>query len=203
MKFYKHNNHEYFSIQAEKFETVKSSDNKMTIKGLAIVYNKLSDDRGGWYVRIAPNSIKWNSDVFCLYNHNYDYVIGSTKNNTLRMTDTQEGIVIEVELPNTSIGRDVYELVSNGYISGASFGCIPLKKNQINEKDRTIEEYTEVLVDEITITPIPAFSSTNIIVDELPEINEEDTKEIDNQLSIAKQKQESMLRLMKLIGDTI
>ena len=52
----------------------------MIVEGYAILFNTLSDDLGGFKEIIAPNALNGVdiSDVKCLINHDFSYVIGRT-----------------------------------------------------------------------------------------------------------------------------
>jgi HK97 family phage prohead protease len=128
------------TIQFDATETANNSSTR-TVSGLAIVYNTLSDDRGGYQVRIVPGSAQFTEPTLALYSHNYENILGSTANKTLVMEDTPDGIKVQIQLPDTQLGRDTYVLIRDGYMRGASFGAIPLK------------------------TAVPAFTDTNIEAD--------------------------------------
>lgn len=134
-----------------------------TLSGYAIVWNSLSTDRGGYQVRLLPGSARFMSETLALHHHQYDQVIGNTANGTLRIANDQIGARVEIDLPNTSAGRDVEELVAKKYIRGMSFAMIQIASGRdVIENGQTIFEVTDFLCDEVTVTPIPAFTDTSI-----------------------------------------
>lgn len=189
IQFFKHNDKVYFAAQDMKFSTSEIVDNGKTLKrvsGLAIVYNTLSDDRGGYFVRIKPNSARFTTPVLALYNHEYQNLIGNTENGTLRLTDSPEGIKVEIDLPDTQLGNDIYTLLKDGYMKGASFGAVPLKTSTSKENGVLVEDYLEMLVDEISLTPVPAFTKTKIVADdkkEEPIVTEPVDEVVDNSVT--------------------
>lgn len=186
------NNIEY---TAELYQN-DAGESRMRLKGMAIVYNQLSDDRGGYFVRIAPGSARFTNPVLALYSHDYANVLGNTQNNTLTMQDTPDGIGVTIDLPDTQLARDVYELVQKRYINGMSFGTVPLKTKLSKEGDKEIVTYEEMLVDEVTITGIPAFTSTSITA--LEQTKDEAKEDAAKEVDVTKEKALQALQLLAL-----
>ncbi|MRB24805.1 HK97 family phage prohead protease, partial [Bacillus thuringiensis] len=62
------------------------------------------------------------SDVRAFYDHQTGNLLGRTKSDTLSLTIDDTGLKFRLLLPNTQLGRDVYELVQRGDLSQCSFG---------------------------------------------------------------------------------
>lgn len=109
--------------------------------GHASVFNTLSEDRGGYFVMISPgaflDSIK-TDDVRALFNHDPNYVLGRTKSGTLKMSEDDRGLAIEVDLPDTSFARDLTVLMERGDVSQMSFGGIIRTETRHEDKDATV-----------------------------------------------------------------
>ncbi|MFD6182871.1 HK97 family phage prohead protease [Streptomyces goshikiensis] len=104
--------------------SLRSSGGVNTITGYAIRFNELSHDLGGFRERITPGA--WNpatarTDVIATFNHSNDNVLGRVSAGTLRLFADAEGVRYEIDVPNTSAGRDVAELIRRGDIIGSSF----------------------------------------------------------------------------------
>jgi HK97 family phage prohead protease len=65
------------------------------------------------------------TDVRALWNHDPNHLLGRQSSGTLRVGTDSEGLEFEVDLPDTSLGRDLRVLAERGDITGASFGFIP------------------------------------------------------------------------------
>jgi hypothetical protein len=65
------------------------------------------------------------TDVRALWNHDPNHLLGRQSSGTLRIGTDSEGLEFEVDLPDTSLGRDLRVLADRGDITGASFGFIP------------------------------------------------------------------------------
>jgi uncharacterized protein len=93
------------------------------LAGYAAKYNKLSQDLGGFFEKLAPgcfNSVM-KDDVCCLRNHNDDNLLGRTFSGTVGLMLDDVGLMYECELPDTTVGRDVAELIRRGDMRGSSF----------------------------------------------------------------------------------
>jgi HK97 family phage prohead protease len=136
-----------------------------TLVGYALIWNVVSSDRGGYRVRLRPGSAQFAAEVHALAHHMYDRLLARRSNGTLRLYPDDAGVRVEIDLPNTTDGRDVLELVRRRDLTGMSFG-IPDEPDYVETTVRgmTVRDYTRYLVDEVTITAIPAFEETSIVV---------------------------------------
>ena len=96
-----------------------------TLRGYAIVYDSLSQNLGGFVERVAPGaadkSIADGVRVLARYNHSDDYLLGATDSGTVRLLPDEKGIAYEVDLPDTSVGRDLAVLAARGDVRHSSF----------------------------------------------------------------------------------
>jgi HK97 family phage prohead protease len=138
---------------------------RVTLAGLAIPWNTLSGDKGGFQVRFLPNSATFATPTLALFHHDYKGVLGNSANGTLRMTFGGNGVSVEIDLPDTNTAADVAALVEGSYITGMSFSMLlddVLESAEINEGGVTIMEVSKFTCDEVTVTAIPSFADTNV-----------------------------------------
>lgn len=93
--------------------------------GHAAVFGRFSQNLGGFVEQVAPGAFTKTieeQDIRALFNHHEDHVLGRLGAGTLRMTEDDEGLAYEIDLPDTTIGRDVATLLARGDVSGSSFG---------------------------------------------------------------------------------
>lgn len=100
-------------------------DGTGVLAGYAIVYNSLSQNLGGFVERILPGaadkSLADNVRVLARYNHDDNMLLGTTDAGTLRIWSDEIGMPYEVDLPDTSYGRDLRVLAARGDVSRSSF----------------------------------------------------------------------------------
>jgi HK97 family phage prohead protease len=79
-------------------------------------------DFGGWSERIAPGAFSdvLNDDAVILFNHDMNLVLGRNKVNAT-FTQDSRGLKYTVKLPDTSLARDLRQLVKDGIIHQSSF----------------------------------------------------------------------------------
>jgi len=125
---------------------------------------------GAFVETIAPGafarSLRESPDVRALYNHDTSAVLGRTRIGTLRLTEDDTGLAFEVELPDTSIGRDVRTLVAREDITGCSFG-FTIREESIARRDDGSVLRTLLDVDLYEISPavaFPAYQDTEVSI---------------------------------------
>jgi HK97 family phage prohead protease len=136
-----------------------------TLKGYALLWNVLSSDRGGYKVRLLPGSAAFATPTMALFNHDQARVLGSTANGTLRTSSDDTGVAVEIDLPDTTDGRDAVCLVRDGYVTGMSFAMTGNPQGDVTtEAGQQILNAKSYTVDEVTITAIPSFTQTSVTV---------------------------------------
>lgn len=154
-------------ISRKKFD---DGTEKTTLTGYPIVWGATSSERGGYKVKLAKDSATFTDPALALWNHNFAAPLAGTVNNSLRILAADDiGVPVEIDLDlNTTAGTDAYAYVSSGLVGGMSFSMAKGFEDYSESKDGsdriiTVSKYT---VDEVTITPIPAFVSSSIAVKE-------------------------------------
>jgi HK97 family phage prohead protease len=107
-----------------EFRTV--GDGKATrLCGYASVFDSDSEDMG-FIERVAPGAftdvLSTSPDVRCLLNHDPSLLLGRTTSGTLRLRQDSRGLWYEVQVPDTTVGRDLLVSASRGDISQSSYG---------------------------------------------------------------------------------
>ncbi|MEC3439862.1 HK97 family phage prohead protease, partial [Bacillus cereus] len=143
---------------------------------------------GGWFDEVIEpgafaRSLSENSDIRALFNHNWDNVLGRTKSGTLRLEEDEKGLKFEIELPNTSVGRDLAESMSRGDINQCSFGFWITEENWDYSVEPALRTIKEVELYEISVVSIPAYDDTEVSLVRSKEIG----KEIEQRMKMIKQ----------------
>ena len=95
-----------------------------TLVGYAAVFDKYSCDLGYFREKIQRGAFAKAiavCDVRALVNHDPNQVIGRKSAGTLRMIEDEVGLRVEIDLPDTTAGRDAAENVKQRNIQGQSF----------------------------------------------------------------------------------
>lgn len=145
-------------------ETRAREDGKRTLVGYASVFN--SDAKiGDWYIeRVAPGAFDaaLASDVRALVDHDWGRVIGRTKSGTLRLSVDARGLLAEIDVPDTTEGRDLMVLVERGDISGMSFGFRVTKQEWDESGETPVRTILGVDLFEVSAVAFPAYEDTTL-----------------------------------------
>jgi len=142
----------------------RAEGDKRTLAGYAVVWNSDAQIGDAFIERIAPGafSAAIRGDVLALVSHDYSRVIGRTKSGTLRLSEDDRGLKVEIDVPNTSDGNDLWELVGRKDIAGMSFGFRATKQEWDDTGDVPHRTVIEAELYEVTATPIPAYPDTTL-----------------------------------------
>ena len=145
------------------FEVRALEEGKRTIVG-TIPYNSRSEYMG-FYEVLAPGcftkSIRESKDIRLLLEHDDSRLLARTKNGSLRLTDDEFGLHFEADLPETTDGDNLIEMLRTQLLDQLSFGFIAINdKYEVVGGDelRTIQEARLI---EISVVSNPAYSQTD------------------------------------------
>lgn len=148
--------------------------NKLT--GYGAVFNQYAN-MGSYLETLAPTAFDAvladaATDIRAYYQHDEARLLGRQGAGTLRLGTDTEGLHFELDIPDTSDGRDLRELVSRGDLTGMSFGFIAGQE----EHGRTPDGWalrTHVSVARlIEVSPVsrPAYAGTSVQLRSLADI---------------------------------
>lgn len=139
------------------------------ITGYPIVFNKPSENLGGFIEYVEPGALKNVSmeNVYLIYGHEFNNVLARKDAGTLELSIDKTGLLFKATLPNTTLANDVLENIRVGNIQGMSFGFTVADDSWEYGKDddpdiRRIKQIDELF--EITLTPIPAYKDTTVAI---------------------------------------
>jgi HK97 family phage prohead protease len=99
------------------------------LHGHAAVFNQVAKVPGGYeaLARSAFDAVlaDQTTDARALRDHNPSMLLGRQSAKTLRLGVDDEGLLFDVDLPDTSYANDLRILVDRGDLDGASFGFVP------------------------------------------------------------------------------
>lgn len=145
-------------------------DAPRVISGYAAVFNQIAEI-GRWYrykEQIAPTAFEGCDYTRCVacFNHNTDSILARYSSGTLKLNVDATGLRFEFEVPNTTVGNDMYELVKRGDISQCSFAFVVAEDTwKYDEEDdsndlRTINKISELW--DVSLVTYPAYEGTSV-----------------------------------------
>ena len=161
---------------------LREEGDTLTAVGYAAMFNRLSQNLGGFVERVAPATFRSTlnqSDVRALFNHEPDHLLGRSTTGTLRLSEDEQGLRYEIDLPATTLGRDVAELLRRGDISGSSFGFRTISDEWSETDDGyPLRTLTEVALRDVGPVTFPAYSSTEASLRSLADDRELDLTDL-------------------------
>lgn len=148
-------------------------------KGYAALFNSETDIGGYFREVIAPGAFAdtlKNADVRALIDHDSGRVIGRSSAGTLRLTEDETGLAVEIDLPDTSDGRDLAVLLERGDITGMSFGFRTTKEQWDETSDPPTRTVLAAELFEVSAVAFPAYEDTEIALRSLEEAKRERAK---------------------------
>ncbi|KAF6609680.1 MULTISPECIES: HK97 family phage prohead protease [Lactococcus] len=142
----------------------EGEEKAVAIEGYAAVFNSKTSI-GGWFDEVIEpgafsRSLSDNGDIRALFNHNWDNVLGRTKSQTLELREDEKGLNFKVELPDTSVARDLTISMERGDINQCSFGFFITDEEWNYNVEPALRTIKEVELFEISIVSIPAYDDT-------------------------------------------
>lgn len=144
-----------------------------TVSGYAAVFHRAGESGTEYRLgpdiveRIAPTAfnraIQEKHDARALFNHDPNMLLGRAGAGTLRLSVDQRGLKYEIDLADTTVGRDVAASIARGDLAGSSFAfSIKGKDGQRFEKgkDHDVRHILDVDLYDVGPVTYPAYEST-------------------------------------------
>lgn len=129
------------------------------------------------------------SSVDFLLEHEPANVLSSTSNDTLSLTEDEDGLFMSAKIMSTSVGRDAYELIKENLISGMSFGMQVLEDSwSLDATGFPLRKVKKINLFEVSAVRFPAYSSSMLeargikeIDIQVPEIRAKENDSLNNE----------------------
>ena len=177
-----------FSKENREYAPHLAEENGRIVEGYAIVFNQPSRrlfDKASKKVfteTIDPRAITKafldEQDIKVLFNHSNDMLLARSTfgYGTLTYEIDDYGVKYRFEMPNTTIGNDVLEMIRRGDVFGCSF-AFSYAKEGIRDEKKNGENYRTVIkmasVDDFSIVVDPAYMGTYVCTREFCAPDEE------------------------------
>ncbi len=154
-----------------EFELRKATDGDRMIVGHAAVFNqetRIGSEKYGFIEVIRPGAfaetMKENRDILALVEHDSGRLLGRTVSGTLRLWEDDRGLAFEIDIPNTTDGNDVTELLRRGDLGKMSFAFSPRNAGEVlttKEDGTPLRILTAVDLYEVSVISQPAYEDTD------------------------------------------
>ena len=147
---------------------VESRGVARVIRGYAIVFDRLSENLGGFREIIRPGAVdrtlKDGVDLRALVDHDSAKLIGRLTAGTLRVEKDGHGLRVEIDPPDTTVGQDIVESIKRRDTTGMSFAFqeIPDTGDWDFKTDPPTRFVTDMLVREVSVVTFPAYPQTDV-----------------------------------------
>lgn len=143
---------------------VRKAENKQTVAGYAALFNSAADIGDAFREIIAPGAFSEtiDGDIRALVDHDTGRIIGRTTAGTLRLKEDDKGLAVEIDLPDTTDGRDLAVSLERGDISGMSFGFRVTHDEWDETKDLPVRTIHKVDLFEVSAVAFPAYDDTSL-----------------------------------------
>jgi HK97 family phage prohead protease len=177
-----------FSKENREFAPHLAEENSRIVEGYAIVFNQPSRklfDKASKKVfteTIDPRAVTKlfldDQDIKMLYNHSNDMLMARSTYGfgTLSYEIDDYGVKYRFEMPNTSLGNDVLELIRRGDVWGCSF-AFTYAKDGIRDEKKNGQNFRTVIqmasISDFSIVVDPAYLGTYVSTREFSAPDEE------------------------------
>lgn len=171
------------------------------IRGHAAVFHHLSQDLGGFREQVIPGAFQdsiISDDVRALFNHDPSMVLGRNKAGTLRLSEDQRGLAIEVDPPDTQFARDLITSMRRGDISQMSFAFRIPPGGQDWAKDSsgaTIRTLKKINLQDVSPVTFPAYLGTDVAVRAFQEFSAHERELLEAHEREARKRDNDVLRM--------
>jgi HK97 family phage prohead protease len=136
-----------------------------TLVGLAAVYGEPTtrqrDFAGTETIARGAFDGVLGGDVVAVVNHDMTQLLGRTSSGTLRLSSRDDGLWMELDLPDTQLGHDTRTLVARGDLAGMSFTAALGEIERV--KGGVVHRTFSRLVD-VSVVTSPAYAGTSVAV---------------------------------------
>jgi hypothetical protein len=145
---------------------VRAVADSNTLVGHAAVFNTVID-LGYFREKILPGAFKKtlsdNADVRALFNHNPDKILARTKARTLKLCEDDTGLLSEISMPDTTLGRDLMVSVKRGDIDQMSFAFQAVQEQwDETDSEHPVRTITEAKLYDVSPVTYPAYPTTDV-----------------------------------------
>ena len=139
------------------------------IAGYGAIFNSWSNPIWWFKEQVAPGAFEGADFSRCIacFNHDVNTVMARYSAGTLKLSVDEKGLYFEFEVPNTTVGNDLYENIRLGNISQCSFKFIVEEdewKYALDDSNQLDERIITKISTVLDVSPVvyPAYEDTSL-----------------------------------------
>lgn len=196
------------TVKWEQRAIEQETEERGFFKGHSIVFNQMSEDLGDFIEvidRSALDSVD-SQECIAVFNHNENYILGSSEGGTLTLRNDEIGIYTEIQDGTTTVHNNCREWVKRGDLRGMSFKFSDTESEWVYNEEkkmmyRTIKRIGKLW--DVSLVARPAYRQTDVALRSLSDFQKQnfallDTvaeKELRNILELKLKNRERWLRM--------
>lgn len=170
------------TVPVQELRMHEGTEGANMLVGYGAVFGKPSQDLGGFREIIEPAAFNRTlanlgasdagGDVLCCVNHDVNMLLGRSGSGTLRLSVDEVGVRYEVDIPDTTVGRDAAVMAGRRDLFGSSFTFSVAPSGERWEEDdegRKTRFLTEVRLFELGPVTSPAYLDSTVACRSLDE----------------------------------
>lgn len=144
---------------------VRQRGSATVIEGHAAVFDKLSQNLGGFVERVMPGAFTKTlkeADIRALFNHDENFVLGRNKSGTLELSEDDTGLYYRITPPDTVYARDLMAVIERGDVSNSSFAFMAIEQEWgLTEQDFPRRDLVQCHLVDVSPVTYPAYLDTD------------------------------------------
>ncbi len=156
---------EYRTFGVEELRAEHPDGDAPKIVGHAAVFNSPSEDLGGFTEVIARGAFKESiksDDIRGLFNHDPNFVLGRNGAGTLRLKEDRDGLLVEIDPPDTQWAKDLMVSINRGDITQMSFGFRTIDDEWSTVDGGQRRKLKKAQLSDVSPVTFPAFAKTDV-----------------------------------------
>lgn len=158
----------FVDILANVEARAEGESSARVIAGYGAIFNSWSNPIWWFKEQVAPGAFEGADFSRCIacFNHDEHTIMARYSAGTLKLSVDEKGLYFEFEVPNTTVGNDLYENIRLGNISQCSFKFIVEEDSwKYAEDDSQLDERTILKISHVLdVSPVvyPAYEETSL-----------------------------------------
>lgn len=144
---------------------IRSDSEEKIIEGYFAVFNQETELFEGYFEKVNASAFKdlVGKDVRALMNHDSNFVLGRTKNNTLELSVDNYGLFGRIKINEYDTeALNLYERVKRGDVNQCSFGFFINKDSTEWRGSNLHVELLDLDLIEVSVVTFPAYETTSV-----------------------------------------